>query len=84
MAETTTIILPRSMSLIDRISEVRKRLTAWTSSLPESFNDETDALRMKKCEQKDEVYIYHYIIDRKVRLPDEEAIALLTPAENRA
>jgi len=72
MAESTIITLPKTMSLGERISEVNKRLSAWTDSLEKSFNNETDSLQMGKCERNHEGYVYQYIVLRQVKGSGED------------
>lgn len=71
MSEYKTIILPKTMPLIERISGVSKEVSGWIKSLEEPFNVNTDVIQLTKCERNDK-YSYHYIIDRAVKGPDKE------------
>ncbi len=64
--ESTTIALPRNMSLVKRITEVSRRITEWLDSLDHPFNMESDKLQLIKCERSDKEYSYKYsVINRK-------------------
>ncbi len=66
MFDSKLITLPRTMPLIERISEVSKQVFEWLESRDESFNDLTDIVRLKKCEKNTKEYGYHYeILKRK-------------------
>ncbi len=66
MFDSKLITLPRTMPLIERISEVSKQVFEWLESRDESFNDLTDIVRLKKCEKNTKEYGYHYeILNRK-------------------
>ena len=58
------------MPLIERISGVSKEITKWLESLDEPFNAKTDMMQLAKYERNDK-YIYHYILDRAVKDPDK-------------
>jgi hypothetical protein len=67
MPESTMITLPKTMPLVERISEVNRQLSDWLKSL-EGFVCGRDALRLTKYEREAEKYSYHYIIDHRVSL----------------
>ena len=61
--ESLTINLPKSMPLGNRVAEARRQISEWLESLDKSFNHKT--LRLKKIEESDKEYIYHYEIQRR-------------------
>ena len=65
MPESTMITLPKTMPLVERISEVNRLLSEWLKTL-EGFVCGRDVLRLTKYERKAEKYSYHYIIDHRV------------------
>ena len=65
MPEATMITLPKTMPLVERISEVNRQLSEWFKSL-EGFVCGRDVLRLTKYERKAKKYSYHYIIDHRV------------------
>jgi len=67
--ESLSINLPKSMPLGNRVAEVSRQISEWLESLVKPFNHKT--LRLKKIEESDKDYIYHYEIQRK---PIEERI----------
>ena len=69
MLDTSTITLPKSMSLSDRIIEVSKQISVWLDSLETPFNVNTDALELTNYKQNDQSYSYQYSVDRDVRNP---------------
>lgn len=64
MPESTSMTLSKAMPLDERILKVNKQLSEWLKSLDKPFNDERDVLQLKKHEQSDKNFIYHYIIER--------------------
>ena len=60
--ESKTITIPKTMPLIERISEVNKQISDWLRSLERHPHIETDELRLSKCERNHKGYIYHYEI----------------------
>lgn len=72
MSEHKTIILPKTMSLVERISGVSREVSEWIKSLEEPFNVATDVIHLAKCERNDK-YSYHYIIDRAIKGPEKKA-----------
>ena len=71
MAEHKTIILPKTMPLVERISGVSKEISEWIKSFEEPFNVTTDVIQLAKYERNDK-YSYHYIIDRAVKSSDDK------------
>jgi hypothetical protein len=61
--ESLTINLPKSMPLGNRVAEASRQISEWLESLDKSFNHK--ALRLKKIEETDKDYFYHYEIQRK-------------------
>ncbi|MGD9033652.1 MAG: hypothetical protein PVH02_13365 [Desulfobacteraceae bacterium] len=64
--ESITIALPKTMPRRRRISEASEQISEWLLSLERPFNYKTNMLRLKKFEQTDKEYIYHYEIHGKV------------------
>ena len=62
MLEHTTIILPKTMPLDERISEVGKQISEWIRSLETQPNDVTGRLYLTKYEKTDNGYSYQYSI----------------------
>jgi len=60
--ESKTITIPKSVPLTKRISEVNKQISEWLRSLDRHPYIETDDLRLSRCEQNHNRYIYHYEI----------------------
>ena len=58
-----TINLPKTMSLDNKLAEVSRQILEWLESIEEPLNHKT--LRLKKIEESDKDYIYHYEIQRK-------------------
>ena len=73
MSEHKTIILPKTMPLVERISGVSKEISEWIKSFEEPFNVSADVIQLAKYERNDK-YSYHYIIDRAVKSPDKEIL----------
>ena len=73
MSEYKTIILPKTMPLVERISGVSKEISEWIKSFEEPFNVSTDVIQLAKYERNDK-YSYHYIVDRAVKNPDREIL----------
>jgi hypothetical protein len=71
MAESTSIIVPKTMPLSQRISEVNRRLSEWFETLEIPFNVEKDAFHLNKCEKSTNSYRYYYSITRDARLSGE-------------
>ena len=65
MPESTMITLPKTMPLVERISEVNRQLSDWLKSL-EGFVCGRHVLRLTRYERKAEKYSYHYILDHRV------------------
>ena len=70
MLEFTTITLPKTMPLTERISEVSRQISEWLESLEIPFNDEKDVLRLTRYERNDEKHSYHYSVDRGASVSD--------------
>jgi len=64
--ESIAVTIPKKMPHSKRISEVSRRLTEWLESLETPYNFRINMLRLKKTEQTEKEYIYHYEIQRKV------------------
>ncbi|UCF55872.1 MAG: hypothetical protein JSW15_07080 [Deltaproteobacteria bacterium] len=62
MKESLAIVLPRKMSLTERISEASRQINEWLQSLDVVFNNERDKLQMTKWERNDREYRYHYLV----------------------
>jgi len=71
MSEQKTIILPKTMPLVERISGVSKEISEWIKSFEEPFNVSTDVIQLAKYERNDK-YSYHYIVDRAVKSSDDK------------
>ena len=67
MLDSSTITLPETMPLSDRISEVSKQISEWLESLESPFDGKTDALQLINYERKGKKFTYQYSIDRDVR-----------------
>jgi hypothetical protein len=61
--KSLTITLPKSMPLGNKLAEVSRQISEWLESLEKPLNHRT--LRLKKIEESDKDYIYHYEIQRK-------------------
>lgn len=68
MPESTNINLPKTMPLIERISETEKQISKWINSLEIPFNGEEDDIRLTKYERHDEEFSYYYRVDREVKV----------------
>lgn len=68
MSESTTITLPTTMPLRERLSEVNKRLSEWITSLENPFNVERDTFELNKYDRTKEGYCYQYIIQRDAKI----------------
>ena len=69
MPHLNIITVPKTMTLVDRISEVSKRVSEWLESLEDPFNFKTDTLELTRFEQHNNKYRYHYIVDHEVKDP---------------
>ena len=69
MPHLNIFTVPKTMTLVDRISEVSKRVSEWLESLEDPFNFKTDALELTRFEQHNNKYRYHYIMDHEVKDP---------------
>lgn len=65
MSQAKTITVPKTMPLIERISEVNKLVADWLRSLDRPYNVERDELRLTGCEKNGKEYLYHYEVHRK-------------------
>jgi len=75
MLQSKTISLPSSMSVAERISEVKKQLQEWLASVQPPFRYSTDALRLKKHERVGREHIYEYeILYRNAASPEETSL----------
>jgi len=68
MNESTTITLPKTMPVTERIPGVSKQILEWLESLEEPFNLEKDALHLAKYEQNVKNFKYYYILDRDIKI----------------
>ncbi len=66
MTEHTTITLPKTMPLVDRISVVSREISEWLDSLDSPFNAGRDVMHLMKYTSNGK-YVYHYVIDRSAR-----------------
>jgi len=64
MSELLIISLPKKLALTEHISKTKQRISKWTKSPDESFNEKMDAVQLKKCERSEKEYLYHYVIAR--------------------
>ena len=64
--DSVTIAIPKKMPRTQRVSAVSKQISEWLLSLERPFNYKANMLRLKKFEQTDKEYIYHYEIHTKV------------------
>jgi hypothetical protein len=64
--ESIAITIPKKMPRPKKISEVSRQLSEWLESHEKPYNFRTNMLRLKKFEQTEKEYIYHYEIQRKV------------------
>ena len=67
MPESTTIILPKTMPIAERIPGVIEQISEWLESLEKPFNLDKDALHLAKYEKNIENYSYHYVLDRNIK-----------------
>jgi hypothetical protein len=68
MLESKIIILPRTMSLVKRISEVSTQIRGWLKSVDQPLDDVKGKLQLRKCERNNREYCYHYSIIRRKQL----------------
>jgi hypothetical protein len=68
MPETTTITLPKTMPVTERIPGVSRQITKWLESLEKPFNIEKDALHLAKCERNVKTFKYYYVLDRDIKI----------------
>ena len=66
MAEYTTIRLPKTMPLVERISVVSREISDWLESLEEPFNAGKDVMHLVKYTQNGR-YTYQYVIHRAAK-----------------
>jgi hypothetical protein len=66
MLESKTIVLPKRMSVAERIAEANRQISEWIGSLEEPYNEKYDSLHMKDCKSNDTEYKYRYTIERNV------------------
>lgn len=69
MNESTTITLPRTMPVTERIPGVSKQILEWLESLDRPFNIEKDALHLAKYERNVRNFRYYYVLDRDIKIP---------------
>jgi hypothetical protein len=62
MSKSKKILLPKSMPLEKRISQVGSILSEWLDSLNDPYDVQTDVLRLTECIQKNTGYHYHYTL----------------------
>jgi hypothetical protein len=62
--EYTTITLPKSMPLDERISEVSRKIGEWLSTLDNHTKEEFDGLRLAKYERTKKEHTYRYSVIR--------------------
>ena len=62
MPESIIITLQKPMSLVKRISEVKKQIRRWLKSLEKPLCDGKYTLQLTKYERKNREYCYHYSI----------------------
>ena len=66
MRESQTIVLPKRMSVAERIAEAKRQISEWIDSLEEPYNEKNDALHMKDCKSNETEYKYRYTLERNV------------------
>lgn len=69
MADYTIVTVPKTMTLVERISKVSKQVSEWLESLEDPFNFKTDTLELTRYEQYNNKYRYHYIVEHEVKDP---------------
>jgi hypothetical protein len=57
-----TITVPKSMPLTERISEVSSQISEWLDSFGEISDADRKTMRLRKAEQIDKEYKYHYSV----------------------
>jgi hypothetical protein len=82
MADYIIVTVPKTMTLVERISEVSKQVSARLESLEPPFNFKTDTLELTRYEQHNNKYRYHYIVDHEVKAPKEAEIFLTNREES--
>ena len=69
MPESTTITIPKTMPVTERIPGVSRQILEWLKTLEEPFNIERDALYLAKYERNIGNYRYHYVLERDIKTP---------------
>jgi hypothetical protein len=68
MPESTTITLPKTMPVTERIPGVSRQISKWLKSLEKPFNIERDALHLAKYELNVKDFKYYYVLDRDIKI----------------
>jgi hypothetical protein len=68
MPESTTITIPKTMPVTERIPGVSKQILEWLESLDRPFNIEKDALHLAKYERNVRNFKYYYVLDRDIKI----------------
>ena len=68
MSESTTISISKKLPLAKRISNAKKKISKWTDSLDNPFDDKTDAIQLTKFDRNDDEFLYQYIIVRGAKI----------------
>lgn len=68
MPESTTIILPKTMPVTERIPGVSKQILEWLNTLEEPFNLERDVFHLAKYERNVKDFKYYYVLDRDIKI----------------
>jgi hypothetical protein len=72
MEEQINISLPKNMHLVERLSEVNRRLSEWLDSLERPFLTWRDELQLIKCQRNGSEYNYQYMINRDSRVSGQD------------
>jgi hypothetical protein len=62
-----TIIPPKRIPLLERISTANKQISEWHQSLERQFDHQTDMLRLARYEENGREYRYEYEIVRRMK-----------------
>jgi len=69
MIESTTITLPKTMPVTERIPGVSRQISKWLESLEKPFDIERDSLHLSKYELNVKNFKYYYVLDRDIKIP---------------
>lgn len=68
MSESTIISVPKKLPLHKQITNAKKKISKWTDSLDEPFDDKMDAVQLTKIERNEKEFLYQYIIIRGAKI----------------